>query len=312
MYRRTFLGSALGCAVAQNARGERVARRIDRSRISAISDEVATSPAEAMKFAHTYGLQWLELRNVPGTKRSYWALENTEVAAAAKEFKEAGIRISFLNTDLLKFGLPYTDPARKTPEPPDAKEKRIQSEQARFDRRLDDLRKAIRACHALDVNLMRVFTFSRSDRPESLFPRIARILDEMADVAEKEGVKLLIENEASQNAGTCAELARLLRMTPRSVIGANWDSLNSAALGEKVFPDGYEALPKERIFNVQIKGKTVLDYPERLDWIAIFRRLERDGYQGQLGLETHVGTESERPGLSNASMKEIIRLVETP
>jgi sugar phosphate isomerase/epimerase len=312
MNRREFLSSAVACAVAKSCLGASVAPRIDRSRISAISDEIATTPAAAIQFAHQYGLQWLELRYLPGTKRNYWALEEPELKAAAREFKAAGIRISFFNTDLLKFSLPYTEPVHKTPEPPGAREKRIQGDQARFDRRMTDLHLAIRACHALDVALMRVFTFARTDRPESLFPKIARILDEMADVAEKEGVKLLIENEASQNAGTCAEMGRLLRMTPRSVIAANWDSLNSSALGEKAFPDGYEALPKERILNLQIKGKTVLDYPERLDWIAIFRKLERDGYTGQLGLETHVGTDSERVGLSNASMKEILRLVETP
>ena len=86
------------------------------------------------------------------------------------------------------------------------------------------------------------------------------------------------------------------------------DIINSLGLGEKPFPDGYDVLPKDRILNVQIKGKAVLDYPERMEWPPIFRALERDGYQGQLGLETHIFGEGQ-VAASHASMKEILRQV---
>jgi len=58
-----------------------------------------------------------------------------------------------------------------------------------------------------------------------------------------------------------------------------------------------------------MKGKSLLDYPERLDWIAIMRRLEKDGYTGKLELETHIFGDQQVPS-SHASMKEIIRLLE--
>ena len=308
MQRRTFLTGSLALGIAASVPAA-ATRRITHSRISAISDEIAKSPADALEFAHKFGLQWLELRDIPGEKRSYWTLEPAELAAAAKEFKDAGIRISFLNTSLLKFGMPGTEPVRKTPEPPENRAKRLPREQTQFERHLDDLRKAIRCAHALDVPLLRVFTFSRIAEPESLYPRVAEILGEMAAIAEKDGVKLLIENEASQNVGTSAEVAKILKLLPTRTIAINWDSLNSLGLGEKPYPDGYEVLPKERILNVQIKGKTVLDYPEHMDWVPIFRALERDGYQGQLGLETHIFTD-QRIEASHQSMKEILRLVD--
>jgi hypothetical protein len=65
-----------------------------------------------------------------------------------------------------------------------------------------------------------------------------------------------------------------------------------------------------RVLNLQIKGKTLLDYPDHLDWGAIFVRLEKDGYKGQLGLETHIGGEG-RLASSHASMREIMRITET-
>jgi hypothetical protein len=304
MQRRTFVAAALAAASARAG-----VNRIDRSRLSAITDEVAATPEDAIAFAKQYKLEWLALRTVPGTKIGYWSMEPADLAAAARQFKDAGIRISFLDTSLLKFGLPGTEPVRKTPEEPAAKEKRIAREQAQFDRHLDDLGKAVRACRAFGANMLRIFTFSRVAQPETVFPRIREILNAMAVVAEREGVKLLIENEGSQNCGTCAETAALLTGVPSPAIGINWDTTNGVPLGEKAFPDGYEAMPKERILNVHMKGKSLLDYPERLDWTAIVRRLEKDGYTGKLELETHVAND-QRIAASHASIKEIIRVLE--
>jgi hypothetical protein len=93
--------------------------KIDHTSISAISDEIARSPEDAIAFAHRYGLNWLELRDVPGNKaQNYFFMEEGPLKEAAKQFSDNGIRISFLNTNLLKFGLPGTEPLRRTPETP--------------------------------------------------------------------------------------------------------------------------------------------------------------------------------------------------
>src|SRR6185295_17087357 len=159
---------------------------------------------------------------------------------------------------------------RKRQETDAARSKRLEGESERFGRRMDDLRTAIRNSHILGCDLLRIFTGSRVAEPESLYPRIVDVIGEMTLVAEKEKVRLLIENEGSCNIGTSAELTKLLKLIPNKWVGINWDSLNGLALKENPFPDGYDVLPKKRIGNVQIKGKTVLDYPEKLDWKKIF------------------------------------------
>jgi L-ribulose-5-phosphate 3-epimerase len=309
LHRRSFLATALAAAVPARA----ATKRIDRSRISAITDEIARSPTASIDFAHEYGLEWLSLRDVPAelkTKRaSYYSFEPDAMKQAANEFKEAGIRIAFLDTGFLKYGLPGTEPKRKTPEDEAAKAKRQAREQAQFENRLNDLRQGIRASQVFGCPMLRIFTFSRVAEPETIYPRIAEIIAEMADVAKKDGVKLLIENEASQNAGTSAETAKLLKLLPSNV-GINWDSLNGLPLGEKPFPDGYNALHNDRVWSVHIKGKSLLDYPEHQDWPAIFSALERDGFQGRLELETHIFGEGQ-VAASHASMKEILRLLST-
>ena len=209
--------------------------------------------------------------------------------------------------EILKFDLPGTEPKRSRPEDPAVKKERLAREKALFDNRIEDLRQGIRAGQVFDCQLIRIFTFTRVENPESVFPRIADVIGELAAVAEKDSVKLLIENETTQNAGTSAETAKLMKLLPRNV-GINWDTLNGVPLHEKPFPDGYETLPKDRIWNVHVKGKSLLDYPEHLDWPAILSALERDGFSGRLELETHIFGE-QQVAASHASMKEIMRLL---
>lgn len=279
----------------------RGASRIGRSRISAITDEIGRTPMQAIEFARQYRLQWVELRGVPGAKKSYSGLPETELKQAAKELADNGLRVSFLNTGLLKHMLPGTEPANPRHRQEDA--------EARFQRHLDELRHAILAAHILKTDKVRVFAFHRVREPESLLPRIAEIVGGMAEIAAREKVRLLVENEGSCNVATCAELAALMKLLPSPAVGINWDPLNGVRFGEPPFPDGYALLPKHRIGNVQIKGRSILSGPQRLDWTAIFDALDRDGYEGQYGLETHIFGEGQIQA-SHDSMKEILRIVE--
>ena len=307
MNRRTFLAATLAAATPAPA----APKRIDSSRVSAITDEISRSPADAIQFAHDFGMQWLSLRDTPAPpgpgRIPYYSMEPAKLQQVVGEFKEAGIKISFLDTPFLKFDLPGTSPKRSRPEEPAAKEARIARNQKLFDDRMEDLRLGIRASQAFNCPMLRIFTFTRVEEPESVFPRVAEVIGEVAAVAEKEGIRLLIENEASQNAGTSAETAKLLKLLPRNV-GVNWDSLNGLPLGEKTFPDGYESIPKDRMWNVHVKGKSLLDYPEHQDWPAILTALEHDGFTGRLELETHIFGDGQ-VAASHASMKEIMRLL---
>lgn len=297
----------LGVAAAGAVYGK---GRIDHARVSAISDEIAKSPAEAIAFAHQYQMKWLELREVPGDKqRNYFLCDEAYLREAAAEFRAAGIRISFLNANLLKFGLPGTEPVRRTPEQPEARAKRLAREQARFETAEADLRQCIRSAHILGCPYVRVFSFSRVAEPETTFPRISEILSKFAAIAEAEGVTLLLENETSCNVATCAEVAAMLKRVPGKGLGVNWDVMNGADMKERPLPEGYAELPKKRVLNVQIKGRSILDYPQKLDWTAIFAALERDGYAGQVGLETHIFG-AEQVARSHDSMRAILKIVD--
>lgn len=273
------------------------------SRISFITDEACASPEDAIAFAHKYGLKWVELRSVPGANRHYESLSPAELAAAAKQLRDAGVKVSFFNSGGIKTMLPGTEPVRK----PSAADWQERAQRA-YDSRLQTLQQSIAAAHAFDVDKVRIFTFARVAEPEKLFPRIADVLGEMGEVARKEGVRLLIENEAACNVGSCAEMAGLIKLLPASTFGLNWDANNGQTSNESPYPGGYALLPKNRIGNVHMHGRTFLDPEKKLDWAAIFAALERDGYRGCAGLETHYfdGTKIEKSHQCLETIRSII------
>lgn len=307
MLRRQFL-STLAAAPLLEARSN----KIDRTRLSIIADEVSkTSMNDVYAFVEKFGLKNLELRDVPGERIHFYKLPEDRLNAFAKEFQSRGITISFFNTPFLKFTLPGTDPKRSRPETTEQKEKRIARDQKAFDSRIDDLKQGIRAAHILGVDKLRIFTFNRVAEPESVYPRIAEIISEMAQVAEKEKIHLLVENEGSQNTASSAELGKFIGYVHAKSVGLNWDTFNVPTEQERAFPDGYPHIPKKRLMNVQAKGKTLLLEKNKLDWNGLFRALEKDGYKGCVGLETHFldGTDPEK---SKLAMAEMIRLAENP
>jgi sugar phosphate isomerase/epimerase len=263
------------------------AKPVDITWISAISDELARSPADAIAFAKQYGLKWLELRTVPGARKSYIDLTDEELKAAKKELADNGIGVSHLAAPLLKITLPGTSPVRRTPESPEAKKKREERDAAAFNRRMEDLKKAANAAHILGTDKIRVFAFSRVEDPLAILPRVAEALEPMVEYAGRQKMYLVLENEGSCNVATCAEMAALAKLLPSKWFGLNWDTLNGGSR-EVAFPDGYNLLPKHRILNVHIKGRAVLDGPQKQDWAAIFRTMVQDGYRHKFGLETHI------------------------
>ncbi len=300
--RRAFLGAAL---FAPMAAGQ---PRITLDRISLLTDEIARSPEDAIAFCKQYGVRWVELRSVPGGGGAYAQLEEPVLLKTAKELKDAGLRVSFLNTPMLKFTMPGTEPARRRNETPEGKQQREAREQARFERRHDELAKALRAAEIFEAPLVRVFTFTRVADPAALLPRVAEILAPMAAEARQRGMKLLVENEASCNVATAAELRRICELLPDAGLGINWDPVNALGFQEQPWPDGYRQLPFERLGNVQMKARGLVVGPVMVPWKQIFQALAKDGYAGRIGLETHVfdGTLIEK---AHMCMEEIRKLV---
>ena len=287
--------------------------KLDRSCLSVLTDEVGPDIKSAIAFCKRYKLRWVELRVSTDHNLMYDALSIAQLKEAAKQLSDAGLRISFLNTAMLKYTLPGTV-AVKSEDWYENMYKRLGlTPEKMLAERKQSLERALTAAQILGVKQIRSFTFWRVANPASVYPRLKELFQEMEAPAKKAGVRILVENEYSTNVATSDETVAFLKLLPSNQFGLNWDPQNSASAGEAVFPAGYNKLPKARIANVQLKaeGLGLLGTGNPLDCGGIIRALYKDGYKGLIGLETH----SEKPPaenvpISHKCIEKLIELVE--
>ncbi len=282
--------------------------KITKASVSAITDEIGRTQADAIAFAHQYGLQWVELRNIPETKKEVAFLPEAEIKAVAAELAANKLKVSFLNTSLMKFTWPGTTPAKPRKDTPEQAATRAAAEKKRWDNRKADVEAAVRAANILGTDKIRIFTGERVAQPETTFKLIQQTMEEFIPIAEKGKVHLLIENEYSQNIGSSLETKAIMDLLPSKWIGFNWDPGNAKYLNETAWPDGYKVLPVNRMLNAQYKAKNLMQGEEFIDWLSIMKALQKDGYNHQIGLETHTGG----PNLienAHTAMKTIMHLV---
>jgi sugar phosphate isomerase/epimerase len=305
MTRRELLAAALTATMVRAAGESKV------SHLAAINDEVGLTPVEALAFAKQYGLQWLEMRAamIPG-KHAYY---ETQPASSLKETRKLladnGIRVSVLDSSLLKFTLPGTVSTKKEDFYVKYFAEAGLDDAALYRTRIDMLKRSIESAHALDTRDIRVFSCWRVAEPASIVPRIAEILAEMADVARQANCRLLIENEGSCNVATSDETVEIMRLVPSPGLGLNWDPQNGMALEPVPFPGGYAKLPKSRIGNVHVKAEGLFGPKHPLDWGPIMHAMLADGYTGRFTLETHRGHNEANVTASHECMEKMIQLV---
>lgn len=285
------------------AASARAATRFGRQSLSVMTDEIGTLD-QAIAFAKQYRLKWVELR-------AYRPFKPEDVKTMKAKLDDAGLGVSFFNSALLKFTIPGTTPVAKEDFYEMLYAREGLTPEKLWAQREDTLKMSIDSALAFGARRIRAFSFWRVADTASVRSRITDALTPMVATAKKAGVEICLENEFATNTGTAAETVAVLERVPGLML--NWDPQNSVALGETVFPDGYRLLPKSRLANVQLKAEGLIGYPEgkakRVDWAAIFAALEKDGYKGRFGLETHTlkGPEINVPA-SHDCMKKMLEL----
>lgn len=298
----TLWGSAIVAATAETI------SPLTRFKLGAISDGFSDDFDEALKIMKSYGLSWVEIRRVFG-------IYNTEASPdQVRRLKDAiaeyGFRVSVIDSALYKCTLPGTSPVTG------------EKDTYGYAEQIDLLKRACDRAHALGADQIRGFTFWRVAEPSRISEQIAGELDKAAEIANRAGIRLVLENEETCNAATGHELAKLLAMAPARNLGANWDVGNGYWQGEISFPDGYNALDRKRIWHMHLKGvkcdakfkncsETIAGQGQN-DLIGQFRQLLRDGYQETMSLEC----EFEAPGLTHLettrrSLEGLLRVMST-
>lgn len=257
-------------------------------KLGVITDEVSPDlPTALHKFIPKYGLKWIEIRNVTIDGQKHYPFRD-ETPAQLHEMRRqldgAGVRLSVLDTDVYKIPLPGTKLAQGA-----AGE--LNPSSGEYDRQLENLKRGADSAHILGTDKLRLFSFLRADDLNSVFNRVIDELGKAVDVAKRNGVVLVMENEFSCNIATGAESGRMLKAISDPTLMLNWDPGNAIQAGEIPFPNGWDSFDHSRIGHMHLKdgdGHHWLPIGGgKIDFIGQFRALKQMGYSQTLSLETH-------------------------
>jgi sugar phosphate isomerase/epimerase len=278
--------------------------------LAVITDEIDADLDRAAAVMAEYGVRGAELRQIWDRNISEATPEQLQ---RAKEVLNAhGIRVIGIASPFYKCDL-----AGEESEGPTGP---LHSASARgLAEQIAILEKCIRTAHFFDTNLVRVFTFWKHG---PLTPRIEEmIVDafvEPAEIAQREGVILGLENEGACYIGTGAETARILAKIDSPVVRAVWDPGNSFHRGERPFPNGYEAV-KPFITHVHVKDavappdgsgvRWAVVGEGEIDWAGQLTALKQSGYDGWISLETHYHGHETKEASTRACLEGLIRLM---
>jgi L-ribulose-5-phosphate 3-epimerase len=318
--RRKFLGG-LGAAGLAATIPDRLSARfeppLDASkspfRVAVITDEITQDLGRALEIAaKDFGLHWVELRGM--WNKNLLKLDSKEIDEARSLLERYKLRVTDIASPLFKVDWPDAPKSKFSPK----------SDQfgADFGFKQQDevLDRSLELARAFNTDRVRCFDFWRLDDIATHRDAINAKLQEAAEKAAKKNVILVLENEMTCNTATGKEAAATLAGIKSRNLMLNWDPGNAAMLGEKAFPDGYAALPKDRIGHCHCKDvhkKTSGEGQEWapigggiIDWVGQYRALKRDGYHYAVSLETHwrgAGTPEASSRASMAGMQKALQ-----
>lgn len=279
--------------------------------ISVITDEIDANLEHALDVMAEYGVANAELRTI--WDKNIAEAPDDYIERAKKVLKERGAKVAGIASPFYKCDLDTTTEAEGPAGPLHDASARGLGDQIAI------LNRCIEIAHRLDTPLVRVFTFwRRGNLTPEIEERIVEAFVEPAEIAEREGVTLVVENEHACYVGTGAETARLLEKIGSKNVQAVWDPGNAYFAGEVPFPMGYEEI---KPFTVHVHAKDALKTPSRdewcvigegdIDWAGQIAALKADGYKGYVSLETHYGQPT-KEAASRACLAALKRLVEQP
>ena len=301
MHRTTRRELLAGPAVALLA-GRASAIPLSIIKLGITTDEIDDDVLTAAKFLKQHALKWAEVRNIWGSYNTEQPME--KVREAARIFDENGIRVSVEGTGFFKIPLP--------PETPEG--------QKVLDKQWALLDSALERAKAFGADKLRIFTFMLGRGESTSDKSYARIYELTREAARRaKGFRLAIENIGGGHVATGAQTAQLLKHVKEQNVGVTWDPNNAGQWREQSYPDGYRKLDPARIFHVHLR-----DYKRgsngQVEWARVgdgefdnlgqIRAMLKDGYKESFTLETHWKHPKGKVYATEASLAELLKVIE--
>ena len=286
MTRRDVLKTSIAAGAALKLRAAKIAQTRG-FKLGIITDELTTQLDEAADFLASYGLHWAELREI--WSHNLMNAPQEDLDRAKKVLEAHKIQVSDIASPIFKWNLPQM-PAHRNEKRDEFKASFVESDADTV------LEKSFQLARFFGTHKVRIFSYWRVQDPEKAYPMVRDRLAKAAQVAAKNDIVLVLENEHSCNIGTGKELSRLLKDVNSPALRGVWDPGNATMLGETPFPDGYNAV-RGLFSHMHIKDTRKNPATGKLDWAPVgggiidfkgqFEALHRDKYEGTMSLETH-------------------------
>lgn len=314
--RRSFLAKAgaAGIAGAMLPLSAIAQIAMSRFKIAVISDEISSDFDHACYIAsHEFGMNWIELRAMWGKNLS--ELSAPQIDEARKILAKYNLKVTDIASPLFK-----TDWPGAPKSPYSSKADLHGAAETTFREQDEVLEKAIALARQFNTDRIRCFDFWRLEDQTPFRAAIDEKLRSAAEIAGKQGLLLVLENEFACNTATGREAARTMNAIQSQHLALNWDPANAVMRGEiDAFPTAWKMLPKDRIHHCHCKNalKTAGGEIEWapvgkgvIDWTAQFLALKQIGYREAVSLETHWhggGTPEQSSRVSWAGMKQALK-----
>lgn len=256
-------------------------------KLGIITDELTTNLEEAADFISSYGLHYCELREFFG-KNIMNATED-DLNRAKKILDQHKLQVSDIGSPIFKWNLPQL-PAKPNEHRDEFKASFTEPDADML------LEKSFRLARFFNTPKVRIFSYWRVEDPEKAHPHVVDRLGKAAQLAARNDIVLVLENEHSCNIGTGRELGRILKQVNSPNLRGVWDPGNATMLGETPYPDGYNAV-RGLFPHMHIKDSRKNAQTGKLEWAPVgggiidfkgqFQALHRDKYEGTMSLETH-------------------------
>jgi sugar phosphate isomerase/epimerase len=308
--RRQFLCAALaaGPASAMALMPSKALARPSHFKLGIITDEISEDLDQALDFIAHYSLDYCELREM--WQKNLMTLTKEELQRAKSLVDRHGFHVSDLASPIFKYQLPGM-PAHPTGA--------LVFHSTFADRDSEELlRKSFDLAHFFGTKKVRIFSYWRVADPAKAYPYVRDRLAKAAELAGRNGVTLLLENEYDTNVGTAKELGRMLRAVNSPHLLANWDPGNAAMMNEIPFPDGYGEIAG-LIGHIHVKDVKRDPTTGELSWAPVgsgfidwhgqLQALIKAGYAGTLSLETHFRPDRDALESARASIQGLLKVI---
>ena len=249
--------------------------------LSGFGDEIDAEPVVQVTVLKALGANHIEVRSAWGT--NIVDLSADRLNELARIFDERGVRVSAIASPIGKVDVALP-----------------------VEHELERLERAIAAAQRLSTPYIRIFSFFRAEgvSVSSIREDVLIRMRALADLAEREGITLLHENEKDIYGDTPERVLDIIESVGSPNLVVAWDSANYVQVGvEHPFDQGY-AMLRPYLRYLQVKdaltatGEVVPAGEGDGQVRETLAALCDDGYEGFVSLEPHLADTNSLGGFS--------------